>query len=757
MMRFRARPVIHALLTALLVWAGGMVTLDAVDARTRPPPESLALPDPQIGDRGTYDFRLLEGAGGTAKFTARDHIAFDWRPARPVLDGSGYTRHGWVLNQTEPNFMMGGDVPMGVMPSMGENAYRLQADLHLFDPGSLERLAERMEMVYDGKWTRQEPAGWVEVTEHRWLNSTSLAVTTGPHRSLFGTDLCGLRNAFQGANLSLHEPLRLVRPGCEAAGGWFDDPWFVADRGIRWRGDECVVFRQTPPQPDRRLDVALCEGLPYPAWLEVHHLEYQDLVSRYELTDFERGSERYPPVAGPQAAVTETLEWAPARPWGPDDSGLEHPFPASEAYYAAYHDPANATLREFNPDNVSAVLTSLYYDEVLSPGLAERQWRMVFTNDTHRLNFEIQRTTSTEHDDIRRQYYQSELNRYEVPASRIAAPDRLPTAGSLMRVMDARFEAQGVETQANGWGLHWGYPGHHCFPSPDGELPDDCAPRLSLSASEDRTLRAAIGDDWTVNGTELRVDRHVGLRQDGAITGERESIIKATRRPTEGGAATGPATAGGGGLPLRSIAIQAPDWDPPARAVELGVAALVVGALVWLWGQTKHLVGFALFSRIRKPGALDHPTRAEIHQALEQEPGLSIEELGDRTGVPRSTLSHHLRKLVDVGLVDRIQVNGRACHFVRRGIGRRERRARAVLKSERLREIVGYVASHPDADGRDVARALRLDEGTVSYHLNRLDRWGLVNRSSDGRRKVVRLSDAMRRALDASATEAAAP
>ncbi len=52
-------------------------------------------------------------------------------------------------------------------------------------------------------------------------------------------------------------------------------------------------------------------------------------------------------------------------------------------------------------------------------------------------------------------------------------------------------------------------------------------------------------------------------------------------------------------------------------------------------------------------GALGNRTRLEIYRILVRagDPGLAVGEIQRRTGVPNSTLSHHLRQLMAVGLV----------------------------------------------------------------------------------------------------------
>jgi ArsR family transcriptional regulator len=51
--------------------------------------------------------------------------------------------------------------------------------------------------------------------------------------------------------------------------------------------------------------------------------------------------------------------------------------------------------------------------------------------------------------------------------------------------------------------------------------------------------------------------------------------------------------------------------------------------------------------------ALGTPVRLKIYRLLVRvgERGMTVGEIQQRTGIPRSTLSHHLRRLIDRGLV----------------------------------------------------------------------------------------------------------
>ena len=56
--------------------------------------------------------------------------------------------------------------------------------------------------------------------------------------------------------------------------------------------------------------------------------------------------------------------------------------------------------------------------------------------------------------------------------------------------------------------------------------------------------------------------------------------------------------------------------------------------------------------------ALGNPTRLRIYHLLVRagEPGLAVGQIQDKIGIPASTLSHHCRALVSVGLVQQERV-----------------------------------------------------------------------------------------------------
>ena len=85
---------------------------------------------------------------------------------------------------------------------------------------------------------------------------------------------------------------------------------------------------------------------------------------------------------------------------------------------------------------------------------------------------------------------------------------------------------------------------------------------------------------------------------------------------------------------------------------------------------------------------LGNETRLAVfrHVVRAGEGGLAVNEIHERTGVPRSTLSHHLRRLVDCGLMSR------------------ERRGTTLIcraNAEAMKETLGFLLKECCADHLD--------------------------------------------------------
>lgn len=168
-------------------------------------------------------------------------------------------------------------------------------------------------------------------------------------------------------------------------------------------------------------------------------------------------------------------------------------------------------------------------------------------------------------------------------------------------------------------------------------------------------------------------------------------------------------------------------WLPPApaAAASLGFLAFLGAAAYYFWPALK-VAGVGMFTRIRDDDLLNHPRRREVHDAIQADPGIHFQALSRNVGGGRGSLDHHLRKLQQGGLVVRQETAGRTSFFPKGAVDRRVMQAAPLLRAGSTRSVLDLIAAKPGSQCADVAAATGLSNPTVSYHLGKLRKAGLV-------------------------------
>lgn len=152
----------------------------------------------------------------------------------------------------------------------------------------------------------------------------------------------------------------------------------------------------------------------------------------------------------------------------------------------------------------------------------------------------------------------------------------------------------------------------------------------------------------------------------------------------------------------------------------------------------------ATYSRWNDSDPLAHETRATIHDELVAAPGTYVDELRERTDIPRSTLRYHLRVLEDEGIVRAEKLLGHRRYYP---ADCDDDTLAAALDSEATAAVVDAVARLEPASVSALATDLDRAPSTVSYHLDRLAEADVVDRERDGEVVLTRLSDDARAEL----------
>ena len=86
-----------------------------------------------------------------------------------------------------------------------------------------------------------------------------------------------------------------------------------------------------------------------------------------------------------------------------------------------------------------------------------------------------------------------------------------------------------------------------------------------------------------------------------------------------------------------------------------------------------------------------HPIRLEIYKFVSETPGSHLYEIIDNLEIPQGTITWHLRKMSESGLIDTVKIGGRRAFFSKALRGVDTEQAFAMLKSNKAKEIFLYI------------------------------------------------------------------
>jgi DNA-binding transcriptional ArsR family regulator len=183
-----------------------------------------------------------------------------------------------------------------------------------------------------------------------------------------------------------------------------------------------------------------------------------------------------------------------------------------------------------------------------------------------------------------------------------------------------------------------------------------------------------------------------------------------------------------------------PSPSDAARLGELAGTALAAGSVAALaglgafaWPRLKPLLAAPLFTRIERDEVLANETRARMHALITGEPGIHGHAIADHLQLGWSTTVYHLRVLERSGLLRSRQEGRYKCYFVTGDERLHHTAAVVLLRQPTSRAIMDTVAARPGLIQKEVCGVLGVSSALASWHLQRLERAGLVRSERQGR------------------------
>lgn len=141
---------------------------------------------------------------------------------------------------------------------------------------------------------------------------------------------------------------------------------------------------------------------------------------------------------------------------------------------------------------------------------------------------------------------------------------------------------------------------------------------------------------------------------------------------------------------------------------------------------------------------LELATRRRIYQRLLAAPGTHLRQLQRDLDMPMGTLEYHLYQMERAGLLV-VRDEGRfKAYFVEEGLDRRDRDILYYLRQRVPRRLAMEIANAPGITFQELAGRVGVGASTLSFHLKKLRRAGLVEERRIGAQKAYVCTDAQR-------------
>lgn len=415
-------------------------------------------------------------------------------------------------------------------------------------------------------------------------------------------------------------------------------------------------------------------------------------------------------------AAAPAVSFAPRQPFGPDETGVDHPFPLSAAYGLAL---ASGPLADYFARHPAAYLQSASYaervDDIAKPREHTYIWTLQATDGETASKVEVVRTYQTPNDDgletLVRQTVpvppNDAITALEADAGPFPqagnVPPQLATVASVM----ARAQAYNATLPSNAWGFSLRCADATCT-----------ATRSMVVAGHDDAYREGQNVGVSMVLMFRRTAHLVGVDDTGATVLRTAAYVDAYEATT-----LGPYTiqGGEGDRPAFLQASQAtgPAWSRGAIAggTVLGIAAVAFGVklLLGLWHRSTG----------------EHPLRTQLLQLLEAEPGLHHQEIMRRLGKGNSVVAHHLRALERDGRIVSRQGPRYRCYFLA-GLDPRATAAIPLVKTDLAQRILDELAKGP-CTGQELAQRLGVAPSSIAFHVRRFQTAHLLIANREGR------------------------
>jgi predicted transcriptional regulator len=135
-------------------------------------------------------------------------------------------------------------------------------------------------------------------------------------------------------------------------------------------------------------------------------------------------------------------------------------------------------------------------------------------------------------------------------------------------------------------------------------------------------------------------------------------------------------------------------------------------------------------------------TRRRIYELIRKSPGIHFRELQKKLGIAVGNLQYHLDRLEELGLIESVRENGYKRYYATTlRFSDEEKKIMSALRVRTEKLILIYLLINPFAKERELSKALNLSPSTISWHISKLVKLGIIDKVRNKAQLTLRIKD----------------
>jgi len=132
---------------------------------------------------------------------------------------------------------------------------------------------------------------------------------------------------------------------------------------------------------------------------------------------------------------------------------------------------------------------------------------------------------------------------------------------------------------------------------------------------------------------------------------------------------------------------------------------------------------------------LDLETRKNIFEAISENPGIHLSKIAELLDMRTSLVEYHLLFLIKNEIIYLDKTTGFNQYYVKGAIGTSDKRVLSLFRRKHILEIVLFLIQNDTAQHKDILENIDVSASTLSYHLNKLVKNGIIEVQRHGENK----------------------